>query len=63
MLVSVLGSVTSAVAMSNNVALWLAVEPAHLPHYGHTAGIVGSVIIRSLIAPMAGASFLWSRRG
>jgi hypothetical protein len=63
MLVSVLGSVTSAVAMSNNPALWLAVEPAHLPHYGHTAGIVGSVIILSLIALMAGASFLWSKRG
>jgi len=36
---------------------------AHLPHYGHTAAVVGSVIILSLIVLMAGASFLWSRRG
>ena len=63
MLVSVLGSVTSAVAMSNNVALWLAVEPAQLPHYGHTAAVAGSVIILSIIALMAGASFFWSKRG
>jgi hypothetical protein len=54
MLVSVLGSVPY---------LRLAVEPAQLPHYGHTAAVVGSVIILSIIALMAGASFLWSKRG
>jgi hypothetical protein len=63
MLVSVLGSVTLAVTISNRPAPWLAVERAHLPHYGHTAAVVGSVIILSIIALMAGASFLWSKRG
>jgi hypothetical protein len=63
MLVSVLGSVVSVVATSNWPALWLAVEPAHLPHYGHGAAVVGSVIILSIIAMTAGASFLWSKRG
>ena len=60
MLVSVVGSV---VAIGNQPDRWLAVVPAHLPHYGHTAAVVGSVIILSLIVLMAGASFFWSRRG
>jgi hypothetical protein len=63
MLVSVLGSVASVVAIGNQPHPWLAVETAHLPHYGHTAAVVGSVIILSIIVLMAGASFLWSKRG
>ncbi len=63
MLVSVLGSVTLVVAMSSQPDLWLAVEPAHLPHYSHTAAVVGTVIILSLIVLMAGITFVWSRRG
>jgi len=58
----VLGSVTAAVAMSGRSALWLAVEPAHLPRYSHTGVIVGTLIILSVIALMAGVAFVWSRR-
>jgi len=48
--------------MSSRPDLWLAVEPAHLPHYSHTAVVVGTVIILSLIALMAGITFVWSKR-
>jgi hypothetical protein len=62
MLVNVLDSVTAVVAMSGQPALWLAVEPAHLPHYSHTAAVVGTVIILSIIVLMAGVTFIWSKR-
>ena len=62
MLVNVLDSVTAVVAMSSRPDLWLAVEPAHLPHYSHIAVVVGTVIILSLIALMAGITFVWSKR-
>ena len=42
--------------------LWLAVEPAHLPHYSHTAAIVGTTIILSMIVLMAGVTFVLSKR-
>ena len=61
-LVNVLGSVTAVVAMSSQPDLWLAVEPAHLPHYSHTAVVVGSVIILSIIVLMVGITFVWSKR-
>ena len=57
-----LGSVTAVVAMSSQPDLWLAVEPAHLPHYSHTAAIVGTVIILSMIVLMAGVTFVLSKR-
>ena len=62
MLVNVLDSVTAVVAMSSRPDLWLAVEPAHLQHYSHIAVVVGTVIILSLIALMAGITFVWSKR-
>jgi hypothetical protein len=62
MLVNVLGSLTALVATRGQPALWLAVEPAQLPHYSHTAVVVGTVIILSLIALMAGITFVWSKR-
>ena len=62
MLANVLDSVTVVVAMSSRSALWLAMDPAHLPHYSHTAGVVGSVIVLSLIALTAGITFVWSKR-
>ena len=57
-----LGSVTAVVAMSSQPDLWLAVEPAHLPHYSHTAAIVGTMIILSMIVLMAGVTFVLSKR-
>lgn len=44
---------------------WLAVEPGHLPSYGHTAVVVGTVIILTVIVLIAlGVLVLaWSRRG
>jgi hypothetical protein len=59
---NVLGSVTAVVAMSSRPNLSLAVEPAHLPHYSHTAAVVGTVIILSMIVLMAGVAFIWSKR-
>ena len=61
-LVNVLGSATAVVAMSSQPDLWLAVEPAHLPHYSHTAVVVGSVIILSIIVLIVGITFVWSKR-
>ena len=40
--------------MSSPPDLWLAVEPAHLPHYSHTAVVVGTVIILSIIVLLGG---------
>ena len=62
MLVSVFSSVTLVLAMGSQPDLWLAVEPAHLPHYSHTAVVVGSVIILSIIVLMVGITFVWSKR-
>jgi hypothetical protein len=62
MLVNVLDSVTAVVAMRSRPALWPAVEPAHLPHYSHTAAVVGTGIILSLIVLMAWVTFVWSKR-
>jgi uncharacterized membrane protein YeaQ/YmgE (transglycosylase-associated protein family) len=61
-LVNVLGSVTAVVAMNSQPDLSLAIEPAHLPHYSHTAAVVGSVIILSIIVLLAGVTFVWSKR-
>jgi hypothetical protein len=58
----VLDSVTAVVAMRSLPAYWLAVEPAHLPHYSHTAAIVGTMIILSIIVLMAGVTFVLSKR-
>jgi hypothetical protein len=37
------------VAMSSRPEAWLAVAPAHLPHYSHTAVTVGTVILLAII--------------
>jgi hypothetical protein len=55
----VLGSV---VATSSLPAYWLAADPAHLPYYSHTAAIVGTIIILSMIVLMAGVTFVLSKR-
>jgi hypothetical protein len=57
------GSVSVIVAMSSLPASWLAAGPAHLPHYSHTAAIVGTMIIVSMIVLMAGVTFVLSKRG
>jgi hypothetical protein len=57
------GSVSVIVAMSSPPASWLAAGPAHLPHYSHTAAIVGTMIIVSMIVLMAGVTFVLSKRG
>jgi hypothetical protein len=54
----VLGSVSLVVATSSQ----LAADPAHLPHYSHTAAIVGTMIILSMIVLMAGVTFVLSKR-
>jgi hypothetical protein len=59
----VLGSVSVIVAMSSLPASWLAAGPAHLPHYSHTAAIVGTMIIVSMIVLMAAVTFVLSKRG
>jgi len=56
------GSVSVIVAMSSLPASWLAAGPAHLPHYSHTAAVVGTVIILSLIVLMACVTFVGSKR-
>jgi len=48
--------------MGSQPDLWLAGEPAELPHYGHTAVNVGSVIILSMIVLLAGVTFVRSKR-
>jgi hypothetical protein len=58
----VLGSVSLVVATSSLPAYWLAADPAHLPHYGHSAVIVGTVIILSMILLMAAITFVLSKR-
>ena len=55
-------SVTAVVVMSGLPDLRLAMDPAHLPHYSHTAVVVGSVIILSIIVLMVGITFVWSKR-
>jgi hypothetical protein len=44
---------------------WLAVQPAHLPHYSHTAVIVGGVIVLTIVVLEAlvalAAAVTWSR--
>jgi hypothetical protein len=35
--------------MSSRREAWLAVAPAHLPHYSHTEVTVGSVILLAII--------------
>ena len=35
--------------MSSRPEAWLAVAPAHLPHYSHTAVTVGTVILLAII--------------
>jgi hypothetical protein len=62
MLVIVFSSVTLVLAMGSQPDLWLAVEPPELPHYGHTASIVGSMIILSMIVLLAGVTFVRSKR-
>jgi hypothetical protein len=57
------GSVSVIVAMSSLPASWLAAGPAHLPHYSHTAAIVGTMIIVSMIVLMAAVTFVLSKRG
>lgn len=57
-----LGSVSLVVATSSQPAYWLAADPAHLPHYSHTAAIVGTMIILSMIVLMAGVTFVLSKR-
>lgn len=37
------------VTMSSRPEAWLAVAPEHLPHYGHTAATVGTVILLAII--------------
>jgi hypothetical protein len=45
---------------------WLAVQPAHLPHYSHTAVAVGGVIVLTIVVLEAvvalAAAVTWSRR-
>jgi hypothetical protein len=50
--------------MSHRPDLWSAVEPAHLPQYGHTAVIVGSVIIIAItvLLTVAALAVSWSYR-
>ena len=57
-----LGSVSVVVATSSLPASWLAAGPARLPHYSHTAAIVGTMIILSMIVLMAGVTFVLSKR-
>lgn len=44
---------------------WLAVQPAHLPHYSHTAVVVGGVIVLTIVVLEAlvalAAAVTWSR--
>jgi hypothetical protein len=51
--------------MSSRLDTRLAVEPAHLPHYSHTAVLVGSVLILTIIVLVAVAAIavIWVRRG
>ncbi|HXB89422.1 hypothetical protein [Mycobacterium sp.] len=53
---------TAVVVMSGLPDLRLAMDPAHLPHYSHTAAVVGTVIILSLIVLMACVTFVGSKR-
>ena len=57
-----LGSVSVVVATSSLPASWLAADPAQLPHYSHTAAIVGTMIILSMIVLMAGVTFVLLKR-
>jgi hypothetical protein len=47
--------------VSSRPDLWLAVEPAHLPQYSHTAFNVGTMIILAIIVLVAAAA--WFHRG
>jgi hypothetical protein len=58
----VFDSVTAVVVMSGLPDLRLTMDPAHLPYYSHTAAVVGTVIILSLIVLMACVTFVWSKR-
>jgi hypothetical protein len=42
--------------MNSQPEVVLAIEPAHLPHYTHSAVIVGSVIIVAIITLVAGVT-------
>jgi hypothetical protein len=58
----VLGSLSLVVATSSLPAYSLAADPVRLPHYSHTAAIVGTTIILSMIVLMAGVTFVLSKR-
>jgi hypothetical protein len=53
------------VAMSSRFEVWLALEPAHLPRYSHTAVLVGGVIMLAIMVLVAVAAIavMWVRRG
>jgi len=48
--------------MNSRPAAWLAVAPAHVPHYSHTAVIVGTVILLAIIVwvTLAALAVAWS---
>jgi hypothetical protein len=51
--------------MSSRPDAWLAVAPAQLPHYSHTAVMVGTVILLAIIVlvTLAALAVAWSRGG
>ncbi len=52
--------------MTSPPGSWAAVQPVHLPHYGHTAIVVGTAILLAIIVLEALAALAtatsWARR-
>jgi hypothetical protein len=48
------------VAMNSRPDAWLAVAPAHVPHYSHTAVIIGTVILMIIVLVSLAMAVAWS---
>lgn len=48
------------VAVHSRPDAWLAVAPAHVPHYSHTAVIIGAVILAIIVLVSLAMAVAWS---
>lgn len=46
--------------MNSRSDAWLAVAPAHVPHYSHTAVIIGTVILAIVVLVSLAMAVAWS---
>jgi hypothetical protein len=57
---SLAGCIGLPVAMNSRSDAWLAVAPAHVPHYSHTAVIIDTVILAIIVLVSLAMAVAWS---